>query len=293
MIYTDDYYIKQTLKRRNVNAHKGNFGKILIYAGSTGMAGAAVLCGRAALKSGAGLVQYLLPSFESPLLTILQISVPEATCLEMNDSLDLSQYQAVAAGCGLGKSSEAAAILSFILSNYSGVIVLDADALNMISESRELQDKLINSGASSVITPHIGEARRLLHTCEGISGLDSRKWAVCSLAEQYNAIAVLKGSGTLVAEHFPKRVPSFDIFMNTTGNPGMAAGGSGDSLTGIIASLAGQGYKAVDAARMGVFLHGKAGDLAAENLSEPGLTASDIVNYIPAAIRLYYNQLDS
>lgn len=255
------------------------------------MAGAAILCGKAALKSGAGLVQYLLPSFNTPLLTILQISVPEATCIEFTDNIDLSQYQSVITGCGLGKSKEAGVILSYILNNYSGILVSDADALNMISENQNIFEFFVQSQAAKIITPHIGEAKRLLHTCEGFSGLESRKWAACSLAEKYNAVTVLKGAGSLVAEYCPDRSPSFNIFQNTSGNPGMATGGSGDSLAGIIGSLAAQGYRPLDAARMGVFLHGKSGDLAALDLSEPGLTSSDIVNYIPAAIGLYYNSL--
>lgn len=297
MIYTDDNYFKQIFQKRKVDAHKGNFGKILIFAGSVGMAGAAILCGKAALKAGSGLVQYLLPSFESPLLTILQISVPEATCIEMKDTLDLSSYQAVVAGSGLGQSPAARKILTYIIDNYSGILVLDADALNMISESSLLKSRVLTSKSRIIITPHIGEARRLLHTCEGIYGLDSRKWAACSLAQQYNAVAVLKGSGTLVAsvsadnsQEKPETVrnPLFSIYQNTTGNPGMATAGSGDSLAGLIGSFAGQGYSPVDAARMGVFIHGKAGDLAADALSEPGVTSSDIAAYIPAAIKLYY-----
>ncbi|MCF0228617.1 MAG: NAD(P)H-hydrate dehydratase [Parasporobacterium sp.] len=305
MIYTDDNYILSTMKQRNPDSHKGNFGKVLIFAGSVGMAGAAVLCGRSALKSGAGLVQYLLPSFDSPLLNILQISVPEATCITM-DSLkassglsprdsssipDFNGFSAIAAGSGLGISRENKEILRSIIKHFHGTLVLDADALNMMADDASLADTVRRSSSDIIITPHIGEAKRLLHTCEGIQGTESRINAAASLAEKYSCIAVLKGAGTLIAEHHKDKRPGFDIFENTTGNPGMATAGSGDSLTGLIASLAGQGYTPMNAARMGVFFHGKAGDLAAGELGEPGVTSSDIVRYIPYAVRNYYSRL--
>lgn len=295
MIYTDDKYISETIFRRSPDAHKGDFGKLLIFAGSEGMAGAATLTGRAALRSGAGLVRFLLPDFNSSLLPILQINVPEATCICWHEHLNLSEYSAIATGSGLGKSPQAQEILTYIIDNYSGVLILDADALNMISESNILADKVHHSNATIIITPHVGEAKRLLHTCEGISGLDSRKNAVCALSEQYNCIAVLKGSGTLVAsqnihsDSNAAHAPAFAIYQNTTGNPGMATGGSGDCLTGIIASLAAQKYKPLDAARIGVFIHGRAGDLAGEQLGEMGMTAGDIVTYIPYALKVHTN----
>lgn len=292
MLYTDDKYISAAIFKRSPDSHKGDFGKLLIFAGSEGMAGAAVLAGRAALKSGAGLVRFLLPNFSSSLLPILQINVPEATCICWHEHLNLSEYAAIAAGSGLGKSHEVLTILTYIIDNYAGILLLDADALNLISENAALADKVRNSKATIIITPHVGEAKRLLHTCEGIAGLDSRKNAVCALSEQYNCIAILKGSGTLVAQKNStsgsniSHAPAFDIYQNTTGNPGMATGGSGDSLTGIISSLAAQNYKPIDAARIGVFIHGKAGDLASEQLGEMGMTAGDIVSYIPYALKL-------
>jgi len=323
MIYTDDNYIKNIIYKRNPEAHKGNFGKVLIFAGSVGMAGAAVFCARAALKSGAGLVQFLLPDFNTSLLSVLQTSVPEATCVDFSKGIDISGYTSVVAGCGLGCDipltdhsaadsgpgcdipptetgaastegySEAAAgaagcakpaskfsILEYIIDNYTRTLVLDADALNMISASPGLAEKVRNSKARIIITPHIGEARRLLHTCDSISGPEARIRAACELAEKYNCISILKGAGTLVTEH-----P--EIYKNTTGNPGMATGGSGDALAGLIGSLAAQGYSPLDAARAGVFIHGKAGDLAAQELGEMGMTASDIVCYIPYALKMY------
>jgi len=292
--YTDQEYIRHILFRRKPDAHKGDFGKILIFAGSVGMAGAAILCGRAALKSGAGLVQYLLPGFDSPLLPILQISVPEATCVSAENSEPLScldSYTAIACGSGLGKSETSRRILTRILETYEGTLLLDADALNMIAESKELTQMTRSCRASVIITPHIGEARRLLHTDAPIADPESRRSAVCRLAREYDCIAILKGAGTLVAQQTEEPSgedpdsPSFRIFRNTTGNPGMATAGSGDSLAGLITSLAAQGYAPLDAARTGVYMHGKAGDLAAADLGEMGMTASDIVNFIPLALK--------
>ncbi|MCQ2512609.1 MAG: NAD(P)H-hydrate dehydratase [Lachnospiraceae bacterium] len=304
MKFIDKEYISNTLFKRKEDAHKGDFGKVLIYAGSVGMAGAAILCGKAALRTGVGLARYLITEERKEILPILQIAVPEATCMTINNfqEIDYSEYKAIVCGCGLGKSSEVAAGLSVILDNFENVLVLDADALNVIATSPSLIDKMRNSLAEIIITPHAGEAKRLLDTCEGISGLSGRKNAVCALAERFDCIAVLKGSGTLIAQ---KRIGSeddsalekdytkdgsFSIFENTTGNPGMATGGSGDVLSGIIASLAAQGYSALDAARMGVFLHGRAGDLVAKAVGEMSVTASDIISLIPAAILECYKE---
>ena len=279
-------YISSMLRPRKADAHKGDFGKVLIFAGSPGMAGAAVLCGRSALKSGAGLVQYLLPSLDSPLLPILQCCVPEATCLLVNPQLRIQDYQAIASGSGLSNSREAVRILSRLFDGCRSVLVTDADALNLLSESEDLAEHFTASESVRIITPHIGEAKRLLHSKDPISSEEERVRAACTLAEQYRCICVLKGAGTLVVR---KNGSSFDIYRNTTGNPGMATGGSGDSLAGLIASLAAQGYSALDAACMGVWFHGKAGDLAAEELGEMGMISSDIVHYIPYALKLSYH----
>lgn len=280
-------YIDSTLRTRKTDAHKGDFGKILLFAGSPGMAGAAVLCGKAALKSGAGLAQYLLPSLDSPLLPILQCCVPEATCLAESPQLRLRDYSAVACGSGLGKSPEAVRILTRLFDGCRSVLVADADALNLLSESEELAAHFTASEVVRIITPHIGEAKRLLHSSAPISTEEERIRAACTLAEQYRCICVLKGAGTLVVQ---KTGDAFEVFRNTTGNPGMATAGSGDSLAGLIASLAAQGYAPLDAACMGVYFHGKAGDLAAEELGEMGMTSSDIVHFIPYALKLSYRK---
>ena len=280
MNYITDEYAKKVMKTRKREAHKGDFGKVLIYAGSPGMAGAAILAGRAALRAGAGLVRFLLPSSDSPLYPILQTAVPEATCVFENRISDYSEYSAIAAGPGLGKSPITRGILKNLLLLSESVIVLDADALNMLSEDEELAF-FVKSSPPVIITPHVGEAKRLLNSREPINTEDERLAAAKTLAEKYSCTAVLKGAGTIVCGE--------ETYINTTGNPGMATGGSGDVLTGLIAGLAAQGYAPEEAARLGVFLHGKAGDLAAQAKGEMGLISSDIAEYIPNAEMLYYS----
>lgn len=271
----DEELARAKMIRRKTDAHKGDFGRVLIFAGSVGMAGAAVLCGRAALKAGAGLVSFLLPSLESPIYTILQTAVPEAMCISFDDITDFSKYDTIAAGPGLGKKPETERILRTILETYEGKLVLDADALNMISASAELSALTKGSKAQLVMTPHVGEAQRLV-------GEGSREEMFAEISRQYSAVVVMKGAGSIVGT-------ADDAYINTTGNPGMATGGSGDVLTGMIAALCGQGYSAADAALLGTWLHGKAGDMAAETLSEISVTSSEIVNFfVPAAFKLIY-----
>ena len=293
MFTIDREFVQNRIVKRERDAHKGNFGKVLVYAGSPGMAGAAILCARAALKSGAGLVRFLIPCMESPLLNILQCSVPEATCVSYKNGMDFLEYSAVVCGPGLGMTEPEGSlgsvapedILKDILQRYSsGKLVLDADALNMIAASGELADLVRKSGADIVITPHVGEARRLLG--EGTPGIDwksdsGREDAAERLFRKYGCVSVLKGAGTLV-------MYDTETLLNTTGNPGMATGGSGDVLSGVIVSLCAQGYTAADAAAMGVWIHGMAGDLAAEELGEMGMISSDIAAYVPAALKLVY-----
>lgn len=302
MKFIDENYVCRTLFKREREAHKGDFGKVLIYAGSYGMAGAAILCGKAALRSGCGLARFLITEERQSLLPILQTAVPEATCLAVNNfhDIDFSEYKAIVCGCGLGKSSDAAAGLAVILEKYKNILILDADALNIISGSPSLTEKMKDSLAEIIITPHIGEAKRLLETNEEISDHMDRKICACALADKYDCIAVLKGFGTIVARKDLEIENDsafgsvnlgdnkYSVFENTTGNPGMATGGSGDVLSGVIASLAAQGYSALDAALLGVFLHGKSGDLAADALGEMSVIAGDLIDYLPAAIKPYY-----
>ncbi|MBR5931867.1 MAG: NAD(P)H-hydrate dehydratase [Lachnospiraceae bacterium] len=280
MKFIDDTYIRETIFKRNADAHKGDFGKVLVYCGSPGMAGAAILCGKAALRSGSGLVRFLMTPSREEIKPILQTVVYEATIVR-EKSADLSEYDAIVCGCGLGETEEAVATLKKILTIYAGTLVLDADALNILAHQDDAAELLRSRKANLILTPHVGEAKQLLHTEDEIRSLEARVDAVCTLSEQYHCITVLKGAGTLIAQ-------DGEIYENTTGNPGMATGGSGDVLAGVIASLAGQGYAPLDAARMGVFIHGKAGDLAAEELGEMSVIARDIIKKLPAAFKQYY-----
>ena len=247
--------------------------------GSVGMAGASVFASKAAMRSGSGLVKLCTPRENFP---ILQISVPEVICTGWDDvKNDLMQYDSVAIGPGMGVGERTEAILTEILKVYDRTVVIDADGLNTVAGSRSLQALIKKRGASVIMTPHIVEAGRLLR--DEIGERSARDYSRLELAEmlvdKYGCVAVLKGENTLVA------VSEDEAYTNTTGNPGMATAGSGDVLTGVIASFAGQGLSPGDAARVGVFVHGMSGDLAAESLGVYGLIASDIVNNLPLALK--------
>lgn len=261
------------IKKREKDAHKGNCGRVLIYAGSKGMAGAAVLCARAALRTGAGLVRVSIPE---ELFPILQIAVPEATCITRERLFeDLSQYSAIAIGPGLGDDVQNRKLIKKILEMTDRPVVIDADALNLLQDDL---DAMKSARAKLIITPHPGEAARLLkRKTSDING--DRLRSAKELAAATGAITVLKGAGSIVA------VPEGKRYINTSGNPGMATGGSGDVLTGVIAALAGQGLNLEQGAIAGVFLHGLAGDLAADQMGENGLIASDIANMMALAIK--------
>jgi NAD(P)H-hydrate epimerase len=269
-------YVNTVIKRRKRDIHKGNCGKVLLIAGSFGMAGAAILCGWGALRSGAGLVRIAVPE---ELFTIIQASVPEATCIpRTSQNMDIQQYNAIAVGPGLGEDSSNAELIKKIFKSYDKTLVLDADALNQISRSN-LFEHMKKSAGKIIITPHIGEAARLLQ----IPCLEAMQIGRQELAERLvqatNAIVVLKGEGTIVA------MPNGDSYTNTTGNPGMATGGAGDVLTGIITAFAGQGLEPEDAAKAGVYIHGLAGDLGTETFGEYGLIAGDIARMSALAIK--------
>jgi len=274
----DEKFVKNIIEKRKREIHKGDCGRLLIAAGSEGMAGAAVLSARAALRAGSGLVQIAIPE---DLFPIVQTGVPEATCIERDFSkIDLDRYNAAAIGPGLGESEESVKAVREIIGRFKGPLVIDADGLNIIAREKLFSDLKKRKAGSTVITPHWGEARRLL----GEERQDRNEMAEL-LREKTGAIVVLKGHKTLVATEESK------TYINTTGNPGMATAGSGDVLTGIIAALAGQRkpcgerISAEQAALCGVFIHGKAGDLAAETLGEYGLTAEDLAYYTAIALK--------
>ena len=272
--------VKNIIERRNREIHKGSCGRILIAAGSVGMAGAAVLAARGALRSGTGLVQLHVPAEIFP---IVQTGVLEATCLtDSLDNIDLSRYNAAAAGPGLGDSRESVEKVRILLDSFDGPLVLDADGLN-IAAREEFFDLMRARGGRLIITPHMGEARRLM--AKDFSEKMTRRELAEALAEKAGAVTVLKGAGTVVAAEGRK------TYTNTTGNPGMATAGSGDVLTGIITSLCGQRHsdgrpiEPLEAALAGVYIHGLAGDLGAEEKGEYGLIAGDIAEYTAQAVK--------
>jgi NAD(P)H-hydrate epimerase len=272
------------LERRPADANKGAFGRVLVIAGSRGMSGAAVLCGSAALRGGAGLVRVATPQsirFEVAVGNPCYMTAPVqedisgqigrtaiAELFAMAEAADV-----VALGPGLGRSGEVTDVVTALLSSVDRPLVLDADGLNAIGQH---QSKL-KSHPVRILTPHPGEFARL-------TGLDvksvqaNRRELVQKYAQDVGVVLVLKGKGTLVCD-------GQRIYENTTGNPGMATGGAGDVLTGVIAALLGQGLEPFAAAQLGVYLHGRAGDLAAREVGEAGLVASDLLHHLPRATR--------
>lgn len=272
--------VKNIIERRDREIHKGSCGRILIAAGSVGMAGAAVLAARGALRSGAGLVQLSVPQEIFP---IVQTGVLEATCLtDSLDNIDLSRYNAAAAGPGLGDSRESVEKVRILLDSFDGPLVLDADGLN-IAAREDFFDLMRARGGRLIITPHMGEARRLM--ANDFSEKMTRRELAEALAQKTGAVTVLKGAGTVVAAEGQK------TYTNTTGNPGMATAGSGDVLTGIVTSLCGQRHsdgrpiEPLEAALAGVYIHGLAGDLGTEEKGEYGLIAGDIAEYTALAVK--------
>lgn len=268
--------IKRIIGTRDTNTHKGDYGKILLVAGSFGMAGAAILAGRGAYSSGAGLVVCALPS---EIIPIMQTSLPEAICISRKaGKIDYSQYDSIILGPGLGVSRDNATLLEEILKSYKGPVVIDADGLNCIGEY-DIYQALLDTKAQIILTPHPGEAKRLL----GVAQFVDREAFAVSLSQTFRVTAILKGAGTIIATILLDGQTA--VFKNTTGNPGMATAGSGDILAGIIGSLLAKGLSTVDAACAGVYIHGAAGDLAASELGENGMMASDICRYTPYAIK--------
>ncbi len=271
----NEKYVHTVIRKRPEDVHKGDCGRILIIAGKREMAGAAILSGKAAIKSGSGLVHLCV---QKKIFPVIQISQPELICTTWRRTKkDLMRYDAIAIGPGMGVSRRTKKILKTILSKYKKTVIIDADGLNTIAKYSELLGLIKGTNTELIFTPHTGEAERLLgnvnlrqQTKEKIGEM---------LVNKYGCTAVVKGSESLVA------VSDRDAYINTTGNPGMATAGSGDVLTGIITSFAGQGMKASDAAKTGVFVHGMAGDLAARTYGEYGLTAGNIADYVPFALK--------
>jgi NAD(P)H-hydrate epimerase len=274
-----------SLAPRRAESNKGDFGRVLVVAGSRGMTGAAVLCGTAALRGGAGLVRLAVPADVLPIVAAgnpcyMTAPLPsdEHGRLHRKAATELAALlrtnDVAAVGPGLGQGEGATECVRVALASPTP-LVLDADGLNVLSgDTTPLRQR----SAPVIVTPHPGEFARLIQR-DVATVLAKREELAVRFAAEHTLALVLKSHATLVTDG--KR-----LYRNTTGNPGMATGGSGDVLTGLITALFGQGLDAFAAAQLGVYLHGLAGDLASEKLGEISLIAADLLDYLsPAFLR--------
>jgi ADP-dependent NAD(P)H-hydrate dehydratase / NAD(P)H-hydrate epimerase len=260
-------------KRRN-NSHKGSYGNVAIIGGATGMIGAAVLAARAALHMGPGKVFLGFVAANAPGFDTLN---PEIMVRRAEDAINESSLTSIAIGMGLGTDKAAAHLLTAALARALPTVI-DADALSLISPNPSIHAAFGAKTAgeprqclSFVLTPHPGEAARLLGVSTEEIQSDRVKAAI-AIAKKFETVTVLKGAGTIIA------VPDGRYWINTTGNPGMASGGMGDALSGMIAAFLAQGMPALDAAKLGVYLHGAAADeCLAHGMAPHGLTASEVI----------------
>ena len=273
-------FVRRSLPRRDPEGHKGTFGKVLCVCGSVGYTGAPIFAGRGAVRTGSGLVFLAVPESVWPVAAVksdeaMPFPVPEAEgrlSLLAEESIRrrAEGCDAVLIGCGLGRGWQTDALVRNLLT-IEKPLVLDADGLNALSGREELLQK---RAAPTILTPHEGEFLRL-----GGDLSRGREAAAAAFSEKYGVYLVLKGHRTVVA------APDGRLAVNGTGNSGMAKGGSGDVLAGMILSLLGQGCGAFDACCAAVWLHGRAGDRAAADKGERGMTPTDLLEQIPYAMK--------
>jgi ADP-dependent NAD(P)H-hydrate dehydratase len=280
------------LPARPRDAHKGTFGKVLIIAGSVGMSGAAILTGLGALRGGAGLVHIATPSAAQPvvaaghpcyLTTPLPSDADGGLAADAVGRLEalLESVKVIAFGPGLGRSAAIANILELLLTRHAGPMVVDADgmfALGSLLQKGPLPARTV----PIICTPHPGEFAQLTGLTTQQVQADRKAQAV-RFATEHHVIVALKGHGTIVTD-------GQRVFMNTTGNPGMAKGGSGDVLTGLIAALLAQGLAPLEATQLGVYLHGLAGDIASGLVGEQAMLPTDLVEALSMAFRKHSGQ---
>ncbi|MBI1830605.1 MAG: NAD(P)H-hydrate dehydratase [Deltaproteobacteria bacterium] len=273
------------LPPRPANSHKGDFGRVLVIAGSKGMAGAAILCGSAAMRAGAGLVKVAVPAeilpvvaAGNPCYTTAALPQDADGCIAvaaLSRLIELCEaHDVIAVGPGLSRGPDVTRWLIELTTRVSKPMVIDADGLNAFIGQT---DRLKSGRKDRIVTPHLGEFARLL-------GLDTktvqtqRAELASDFALKHDCVVVLKGHPSIVTD-------GQRIYHNTTGNPGLAKGGTGDVLTGIIAALLGQHLAPFEAAQLGVYWHGLAGDLARDQIGEVSLLATDVLDFLAAAIR--------
>lgn len=279
-MFTYDESVEVLCPKRNPAGNKGTFGKILLVAGSNNMAGAAILAGKAAYRAGAGMVKVITPEQNR---VIMQEVLPEAllgTEDDLSDSLKWADVLVV--GPGLGKSDGALKCLRAVIAQSRKPLVIDADGLNLLSEHMDLQEQLAlhgRDGRDILLTPHMGELARLA----GKTIADCKEHPVdvaMALAEKWNAVVVAKDARTHVC------APGRAVYLNSSGNSGLATAGSGDVLAGVCGALLGQGMDGFEAASLSVYLHGKAGEAVSLRLGESGCMAGDLVEEIGKAWKL-------
>ena len=266
--------IQKIIQKRSRFGHKGTYGHALLIAGSFGKVGAAVLASKACLRSGVGLLTTHVPHMG---YSVIQTAVSESMAsVDQHDYIitefpDLSQFSAVGVGPGIGLKSNTKNAVCELLEKSKFPLVIDADALNILSENKSWLEKI---PVNSILTPHPGEFKRLAG--ESDNSFENIQKQL-EFSKKYKSIVVLKGAFTTVS------TPEGNLFFNSTGNPGMATAGSGDVLTGIILGLLAQGMSSENAALAGVYLHGLAGDLAAKQKSQSSLIAGDIIEFLGKA----------
>ena len=254
-------YIKKILKKRLSNSHKGNFGHALLIAGSEQKMGAAIIASRACLRSGCGLLTVSIPKEER---SSMYSSIPEAMLHFREEQIDFSKYNSLAIGPGLEQDAAAQKLLYSTLLKTKYPIVIDADALNILAKNQDWQIQLPKN---SILTPHLKEFDRLF----GNQNIDEeRRKTAKGKAKELNCIIVLKGHKTFITN-------GTTCFENSTGNPGLAKGGSGDALTGIILALLAQGYEPIHASILGVYLHGLSADITFQSQSEESMLITAVI----------------
>lgn len=282
---TEEAFVREKIPKRPPCAHKGDFGKIAVVAGSVGLTGAAAMCCDAALKSGAGLVTLYCPE---EINTIMEIKLTECMTKpfksasgafsanaksELLEGINTSDFAVI--GPGLSRNSDIDEIVSYLTENSTTPLLLDADALFSVAKNPDILKK---AKVPIIITPHEGEMARLIkNSSEYVKS--NRLCVAKSFAASYNTTVVLKGHHTIIAS------PTSEVFINPTGGSGMATGGSGDVLCGILAALSGQKLPPFDAAVLGTYIHGAAGNEAEKLLGAAGMLPTDIINMLPKTIK--------
>ena len=274
-----------TLPTRNKESHKGDFGRVLMIGGSRGMAGAIAMSGIAALRSGSGLLKIATPdsiqesvaSFSPCLMTVgIESKKGYFSSGAIDQLLEEAEWaDVIAIGPGMGRFKSQQKLVETLYTELPQPLIVDADGLNLLADS---DAALAEHKGLRMLTPHPGEFQRL-QECKTTDRETMADMAL-EMAFEAQVTVVLKGARTLVTD-------GKDRFINRTGNPGMATAGSGDVLTGVIASLVGQGLEPFEASRLGVHLHGLAGDIAADSVGQTSLIATDLIEFLPAALKQY------